>query len=72
LYVRGATHYCLYDRPEFLAGVLKSFFADPDSVSISQSAQSIGSTEANGTAAVDPSLSDMNEPATATASFSSL
>jgi hypothetical protein len=70
--VRGATHYCLYDRPEFLGGVLKDFFANPNSFSISQSAQSIGSTEANGTAAVDPSLSDMDESATAIASFSSL
>ena len=71
LYVRGATHYCLYDRPEFLAGVLKGFFADPGSLSISQSAQSIGLTHANGTAAVDASLSDMGEPATAIASLSS-
>jgi pimeloyl-ACP methyl ester carboxylesterase len=28
LCVPGATHYCLYDRPEFLAGMLKDFFAD--------------------------------------------
>jgi len=71
LYVRGATHYCLYDRPEFLAGVLKGFFADPGSLSISQSAQSVGLTHANGTAAVDASLSDMDESATAIASLSS-
>lgn len=26
--VRGASHYCLYDRPEFLAGLLEAFFTD--------------------------------------------
>jgi hypothetical protein len=26
LLVRGATHYCLYDRPEFVAGMLRDFF----------------------------------------------
>jgi hypothetical protein len=70
--VPGATHYCLYDRPEFLAGMLKDFFADPDSFSISPSAQSIGLTDANGTAAVEASLSEMDESATAIAGFSSL
>jgi pimeloyl-ACP methyl ester carboxylesterase len=28
IHVRGATHYCLYDRPELIAGLLKAFFAD--------------------------------------------
>ena len=28
VHVRGATHYCLYERPEFVAGLLKAFFAD--------------------------------------------
>jgi pimeloyl-ACP methyl ester carboxylesterase len=28
LRVRGASHYCLYDRPEFVAGLLETFFAD--------------------------------------------
>jgi len=72
LCVRGATHYCLYDRPEFLAGVLTGFFADPGSFSISQSAQATEWTHANGTAAVDASFSDMGESATAIASLSSL
>jgi pimeloyl-ACP methyl ester carboxylesterase len=31
VHVKGATHYCLYDRPEFVAGLLKTFFASPDS-----------------------------------------
>jgi pimeloyl-ACP methyl ester carboxylesterase len=30
VHVKGATHYCLYDRPEFVAGMLTSFFANPD------------------------------------------
>jgi pimeloyl-ACP methyl ester carboxylesterase len=30
LHVTGATHYCLYDRAEFVAGLLTSFFANPD------------------------------------------
>jgi pimeloyl-ACP methyl ester carboxylesterase len=29
--IKGATHYCLYDRPELVANLLKTFFADPDS-----------------------------------------
>jgi pimeloyl-ACP methyl ester carboxylesterase len=28
VHIRGATHYCLYERPEFVAGLLKTFFAD--------------------------------------------
>jgi hypothetical protein len=52
--------------------MLKDFFADPDSFSISPSAQSIGLTDANGTAAVEASLSEMDESATAIAGFSSL
>jgi pimeloyl-ACP methyl ester carboxylesterase len=71
MYVQGATHYCLYDRSEFLGGILKDFFAAPGSFSISQSAQSMGLTNAHGTAGVDPSLSDVDEPATAVTSFSS-
>ena len=72
LHVWGATHYCLYDRPEFLAGVLKGFFADPGSFSISQSAQSTSWTHADGTAVVDTSFSDIDESVTAIASLSSL
>ena len=72
LYVRGATHYCLYDRPEFLAGVLKDFFADPGSFSISQSVRSAGLTHENGTPAADASFSEMDESAPAIASLSSL
>jgi pimeloyl-ACP methyl ester carboxylesterase len=29
--IRDATHYCLYDRPDLVANLLKTFFADPDS-----------------------------------------
>lgn len=29
VHVPGATHYCLYDRPEFVARMLREFFADP-------------------------------------------
>jgi pimeloyl-ACP methyl ester carboxylesterase len=32
LCVKGATHYCLYDRPEFVAGLLKQFFEHPDGI----------------------------------------
>jgi len=28
LHIRGATHYCLYERPEFVADLLKAFFSD--------------------------------------------
>jgi pimeloyl-ACP methyl ester carboxylesterase len=30
LHVKGATHYCLYDRAEFVADLLTSFFQDPE------------------------------------------
>lgn len=33
LHVKGATHYCLYDRAEFVAGSLTSFFQDPEAFS---------------------------------------
>jgi len=32
VHIRGATHYCLYERPEFVAGLLKAFFADLSAV----------------------------------------
>lgn len=32
VHVKGATHYCLYDRPEFVADLLKEFFANADGV----------------------------------------
>jgi pimeloyl-ACP methyl ester carboxylesterase len=72
LCVRGATHYCLYDRPEFLGGVLKNFFAAPGNFSISQSEQAIGLASTGDAASVNASFPDMNEPATAIASLSSL
>src|SRR5205823_11244325 len=28
VHVHGATHYCLYDRPEFTGALLKEFFAN--------------------------------------------
>jgi len=30
VHVKGATHYCLYDRPEFVADILKEFFRNAD------------------------------------------
>jgi len=30
IHVKGATHYCLYDRPEFVADMLKEFFRNTD------------------------------------------
>jgi hypothetical protein len=30
IHVKGATHYCLYDRPEFVADMLKEFFRNAD------------------------------------------
>jgi pimeloyl-ACP methyl ester carboxylesterase len=32
LHVKGATHYCLYDRPEFVAGLMRRFFECPDGI----------------------------------------
>jgi len=36
VHVKGATHYCLYDRPEFVADLLRDFFANSNEL-ISQS-----------------------------------
>lgn len=36
IHVKGATHYCLYDRPEFVGDMLKEFFRNADGL-ISQS-----------------------------------
>jgi pimeloyl-ACP methyl ester carboxylesterase len=44
VHVKGATHYCLYDRPEFVAGMLTSFFANPDAF-VAQGEQVAGSRE---------------------------
>jgi pimeloyl-ACP methyl ester carboxylesterase len=68
LCVQGATHYCLYDRPEFLGGMLKAFFANSGGLSISKPAQATSSTQADGTTVLDTSFSDMSESATAIAS----
>ena len=38
VHVRGATHYCLHDRPEFVADLLKKFFANPDELAATQCA----------------------------------
>ena len=32
VHVKGETHYCLYDRPELIADLLKTFFANPAEV----------------------------------------
>lgn len=39
LLLKGATHYFLYDRPEFVAGLLTKFFKDPGSLPVFQSEQ---------------------------------
>jgi hypothetical protein len=28
LEVRGASHYCLYDRPELIAGLMETFYTE--------------------------------------------
>ena len=39
VHVQGATHYCLYDRPEFTGALLKDFFAHPAGLPLSHGAQ---------------------------------
>jgi len=39
VHVRGATHYCLYDRAEFVGGLLKTFFENPNELPVVQPAQ---------------------------------
>jgi pimeloyl-ACP methyl ester carboxylesterase len=39
VHVKGATHYCLYDRPELVADLLKTFFANSVDVSAPTSKQ---------------------------------
>lgn len=33
VYLKGATHYCMYDQPKFVANLLITFFENPDSYS---------------------------------------
>jgi pimeloyl-ACP methyl ester carboxylesterase len=37
--IPGATHYCLYDRPDLIAGLLEAFFQDPGVLQNSHQAQ---------------------------------
>jgi pimeloyl-ACP methyl ester carboxylesterase len=39
VHVRGATHFCLYDRAEFVGGLLKTFFENPDHLPVARSAR---------------------------------
>src|SRR5262249_52296163 len=39
VFVRGATHYCLYDRADFVADLLRKFFEDPEELPVGQRAQ---------------------------------
>jgi pimeloyl-ACP methyl ester carboxylesterase len=34
LEVQGATHYCLYDRPQLIAGLMERFFEDPCNLNV--------------------------------------
>ncbi len=34
--VQGATHFCLYDRPDLIAELIDSFFQDPDALDDAQ------------------------------------
>ena len=57
VHIRGATHYCLYDRPEFVAGLLEAFFADSAAVR--------GTQRACGAAGIQDATNQPNQPATA-------
>ncbi|PYP92384.1 MAG: hypothetical protein DMG65_04065 [Candidatus Angelobacter sp. Gp1-AA117] len=39
IFVKGATHYCLYDRADFVADLLRKFFADPEELPVALRAQ---------------------------------
>jgi pimeloyl-ACP methyl ester carboxylesterase len=39
VHVGGATHYCLYDRPDFVAGLLKRFFDESTGLPVAEPAQ---------------------------------
>jgi pimeloyl-ACP methyl ester carboxylesterase len=39
VHVSGATHYCLYERPEFVAGLLKGFFDNSADLPVAQPVQ---------------------------------
>jgi pimeloyl-ACP methyl ester carboxylesterase len=56
VHIRGATHYCLYERPEFVAGLLKAFFADLVPVRSTQCA--------SGAACIEDATSQPNQSAT--------
>ena len=72
VHVRGATHYCLYDRPEFVADLLKRFFANPHELAAAQCTP--GAAASCTQAATDQREQSATvgnaEPATAAAHFS--
>lgn len=39
IHVRAATHYCLYDRPDFVANLLRTFFENPEELPIFEQVQ---------------------------------
>jgi pimeloyl-ACP methyl ester carboxylesterase len=39
VHVRAATHYLMYDRPQFVAGLLQTFFENPDAMPLVQGRQ---------------------------------
>lgn len=39
VFVKGATHYCLYDRADFVADLLRKFFEDPEELAVAQQAR---------------------------------
>lgn len=39
VHVGGATHYCIYDRADFVGGLLKTFFENPDELPVAQGVQ---------------------------------
>lgn len=39
VFVQGATHYCLYDRADFVADLLRKFFEDPEELPVAQQAR---------------------------------
>jgi pimeloyl-ACP methyl ester carboxylesterase len=41
VHVRGATHYCLYDRAEFVGGLLKKLFENPDDLPVHPAQEAI-------------------------------
>ena len=70
VHIRGATHYCLYERPEFVAGLLKAFFADEAAAESTQYASGAAGIQGAPNQTYQSATTSNAKPAAAEVSYS--